>query len=525
MARAPGARALAPSTSVVDELSQADPAATLEAVDVVKAFGGPPVLRNVTIDVRAGEVHAIVGENGAGKSTLVNLLAGVLRPDAGAIQLDGTPVRFEAPRDAALAGIHLVHQELALLPQASVVENVFLGGELAGRGGLLAWRTMRRRTAEVLARLGATARPGDRVSTLSVAQRQLVEIARALVGEARVLILDEPTAALSPAEAEALFGVIRDLRAEGRAIIYISHRLSEVLDLADRVSVLKDGQLVLTRPAAGLTAGDVVRAMVGRPLADLYPARSEVSPGGIPALEVHGLIDPPTVRGADVVVQAGEIVGIAGLEGQGQDELLACLAGDRQPALGEAHIHGVPVRWGDVRCMVDQGIGFVPEDRKTQGLLLGESTIRNISLPSLGGLTRFGIVQRARESELGRRMAAALGVRGSVEGPVGSLSGGNQQKVVLAKWLARERRVLLLNQPTRGVDVGAKAEIYALLREFTSVGGAVLLTSRELPEVLGLCDRVVVVRRGRIVAELPQPTTEEAVMAAATGGVLDEVAA
>ncbi len=497
----------------------------LATVDVSKAFGGPAVLGGVSFDVRAGEIHAIVGENGAGKSTLVNILAGVHQPDAGSLRLDGREVRFTDPRAAAAAGIHLVHQELALLPHASVTENVYLGAEVAGRAGLLDWPTMRRRTATLLARLGGTARPTDRVGTLSVAQQQLVEIARALAGDARVVILDEPTAALSPAESEALFGVIRDLRASGHAIIHISHRLAEVLALADRVSVLKDGQRVLTLPAADLSAGTLVRAMVGRPLDDLYPAPGDIPDDAAAALVVQGLIDPPMVRGADLTVGVGEIVGVAGLEGQGQDELLACLAGDRRPALGRAWIHGAPVSWGDVRHLADQGMGFVPDDRKARGLLLGESAVRNISLPSLGGLTRLGFVDRARELALGRRMASMLGVRGSIDGPVGTLSGGNQQKVVLAKWLARERRVLLLNQPTRGVDVGAKAEIYGLLREFAAAGGAVLITSRELPEILGLCDRVLVIRGGRIVAELPRGATEAAVMAAATGSDAEELLA
>ncbi|MEZ4596043.1 MAG: sugar ABC transporter ATP-binding protein [Chloroflexota bacterium] len=428
-------------------------------------------------------------------------------------------------RDAALLGIHLVHQELALLPQASVVENVFLGAELAGRAGLLDWGAMRQRAAQVLDGLGAAVRPGDRVSSLAVAQQQLVEIARALVGDARVIILDEPTAALAPEESDALFGVLRRLRAEGRAIVYISHRLTEVLALADRVTVLKDGQLVGTWPAGELTAGALVQRMVGRPVEDLYPGPGVALTTGAPALDVRGLVDPPLVRGVDLRVWPGEIVGLAGLEGQGQDEVLACLAGDRRPAGGAMAILGAAVAWGGVRHMTDRGIGYVPEDRKTRGLLLEQSAIRNIALPSLPRLSRWGVVRRGLETALGRRMAERIGVRGSIEAPVRTLSGGNQQKVVLAKWLARERRVLLLDQPTRGVDVGAKAEIYALLREFAAAGGAVLLSSRELPEVLGLCDRVLVVHQGRVVRELPRGATEEVVMAAAALGAHAEGAA
>jgi ABC-type sugar transport system ATPase subunit len=491
----------------------------LELVEASKSFGGVPALRGVAFTVRAGEIHALVGENGAGKSTLVNILSGVVEPDGGELRLDGLATRFAGPREAAAAGIHLVHQELALLPESTVVENVFLGGELARWGGVLRWREMRERTTEVLARLGVAIPPDARVTSLTVAQRQMVEIARSLVGDARVVILDEPTAALSPEEAGALFAVLRGLREAGRAIVYISHRIGEVLALADTVTVLKDGEVVGTWPAEGLTTAELVRRMVGRPIEDLFPPSAPPAPGAVPVLEVRGLIDPPAVAGVDLAVRAGEILGIAGLEGQGQDELLACLAGDRVPARGELLVRGAPAAWGGVRRMIGYGIGFIPEDRKTRGLLLEQSSIRNISLPSLGLMTRFGWVQRRREAALGRDVARQVGVRGSIDGPVQSLSGGNQQKVVLAKWLARQRSVLLLNQPTRGVDVGAKGEIYALLRAFAEAGGAAVLTSRELTEILGLCDRVLVVRGGRIVAGFGRGATEEQVMAAATGAV------
>jgi ABC-type sugar transport system ATPase subunit len=346
----------------------------------------------------------------------------------------------------------------------------------------------------------------------------MVEIARALVGEARIVVLDEPTAALSPEEAKALFAVLRGMREAGTAIVYISHRIGEVLDLADTVTVLKDGQVVGTWPAAELSVPVLVRHMVGRPIEDLFPPASRLAPSGVPVLEVRELIDPPAVGGIDLAVHRGEILGVAGLEGQGQDELLACLAGDRLPVRGELHIRGVPARWGGVRRMIAYGIGFVPEDRKTRGLLLEQSSIRNITLPSLASLTRAGWVQRRREERLARTVSSQVGVRGSLDGPVQSLSGGNQQKVVLAKWLARRRDVLLLNQPTRGVDVGAKGEIYALLRAFADEGGAAILTSRELTEILGLCDRILVVRGGRIAASLERGASEEQVMAAATTG-------
>jgi rhamnose transport system ATP-binding protein len=493
-------------------------AAVLELTATSKTFGGVPALRDVAFTVRAGEIHALVGENGAGKSTLVNVLSGVVQADSGELRLDGAATGFDSPRDAARAGIHLVHQELALLPESTVVENVFLGEEIAGRGGVLRWGKMRDRTVELLARLGVSIPPDVRIASLTVAQRQMVEIARSLVGDTRVVILDEPTAALSPGEAEALFGVLRGLRAAGRAIVYISHRIGEVLELADTVTVLKDGEVVGTWPAAELSPQELVRRMVGRPIEDLFPSTRTPGDGTVPVLEVRGLIDPPAVTGVDLAIHAGEILGIAGLEGQGQDEILACIAGDRLPARGRLLIHGAPAAWGGVRRMVDYGIGFVPEDRKTRGLLLEQSAVRNIGLPSLADLTRLGWVQPARELRLGREAASRVGVRGSIENAVESLSGGNQQKVVLAKWLARRRDVLLLNQPTRGVDVGAKGEIYGLLRAFADEGGAAVLTSRELAEILGICDRVLVVRGGRIVAALPRGATEEQVMSAATTG-------
>jgi ABC-type sugar transport system ATPase subunit len=347
----------------------------------------------------------------------------------------------------------------------------------------------------------------------------MVEIARSLVGDARVVILDEPTAALSPAEAASLFVVLRALRSEGRAIVYISHRINEVLELSDSLTVLKDGELIGTWPTGQLTSAEVVSRMVGRPMEDLFPAAGQARQPSQPVLDLRGLVDPPRVAGLGIVLRPGEIVGIAGLEGHGQDEVLACLAGERRPERGELRVDGEVAPWGNVRAMIARGVGFVPEDRKTKGLLLEQSSIRNITLPSIGFLCRFGWVRTEDEQRLGREAAAAVGVRGAVDLPVESLSGGNQQKVVIAKWLAMRPRVLLLNQPTRGVDVGAKGEIYALLRAFAEAGGAVLLTSRELTEVLGLCDRVIVMRNGRIVAESGRGATEEAVMAAATGGI------
>ncbi|MER3452554.1 MAG: hypothetical protein C4344_02400 [Acidimicrobiia bacterium] len=328
-------------------------------------------------------------------------------------------------------------------------------------------------------------------------------------------MLDEPTAPLSPLETQQLFDVLRRLRDDGKGIVYISHRLEEVLTIADRVTVLKDGQWVGTWPSERLTTAELVRHMVGRPIEDLFPRRRATPGDSPPLIEVRDLADPPRVSGVSLTIQPGEIVGLAGLEGHGQDEVLACLAGERSPGRGYLRIGGRDAAWGCPGQMKALGVGFVPEDRKTKGLILDRPTLWNVTLPSLKMLSRLGWVRGRDERAFAQQAAAAVQLRGSLDLPVRALSGGNQQKVVLAKWLATDVRVLLLNQPTRGVDVGAKAEIYSLLRDFANRGGAILVTSRELVELLGLCDRILVIREGRIVGHLPGTATEEEVMAAA----------
>jgi len=493
----------------------------LAAEDVSKRFGSTQAMSQMSLSVHRGEVVALIGENGAGKSTLVKILCGVHRPDSGEVLVDGRPHAFADARHAASEGFHLVHQELALLPERTVAQNIFLGGELRGRLGRLDWRTMRRRTREALAQLGVEGVDADaRVKDLSTGGKQMVEIARALVGSARAIILDEPTAALSPAEAEHLFSVMRLMTQQGIAFVYISHRLAEIQEIADTVVVMKDGQHVTTRPCEGLTTEEMIRSMVGREIADLYPDRAErTAAASKPVIAVQGLVDPPRVRNASLVLHAGEVVGLYGLEGHGQDEILACLAGARRPAAGSLVVDGRTTPWPDVARANALGFGYVPQDRKTEGLLLEFSGTWNLTLPVLRSVVaRRGVVSSAREAALAGAAATAAGIRGDIRPPVTTLSGGNQQKVVLAKWIAARSRVLLLNQPTRGVDVGSKAEIYALIRTLCDRHGVTaLVVSREIAELKGLCDRILVMSHGVLADEFDHTAGEEEILAGAVG--------
>ncbi len=495
----------------------------LAAQGLSKRFGSTQALSEMSLAVHASEVVALVGENGAGKSTLVKILSGVHQPDAGTVALDGTARTFSGAQEAASNGIHLVHQEFALLAERSVTENIFLGSEMRGRLGHLDWRAMRRRAQAALAQLGAGGvDPDARVKELSTGSQQMVEIARALVGSARVIILDEPTAALSPAEAENLFSVMRAMTADGIAFVYISHRLAEIREIADTVVVMKDGQHVTTRPSRGFETDEMIGLMVGRQMSDLFPERpAPVEADGAPRVEVRGLVDPPKVHSASLTLRPGEVVGLYGLEGHGQDELLACLAGARSPAAGTLLVDGRLRAWPNVTQAAALGFGYVPEDRKAEGLLLDFSGTWNLTLPVLRtSVAERGFVSASRESRVARAAASAVGIRGDLGPPVSTLSGGNQQKLVLAKWTAAHSRVLYLNQPTRGVDVGSKAEIYAVIRRLCADDGvSALVVSREISELKGLCDRILVMSHGVLVAELPSGASEEQILAEAVGGL------
>jgi ABC-type sugar transport system ATPase subunit len=466
----------------------------------------------VDVAIKAGDVHVVAGENGAGKSTLMKLLSQVVRPDEGTMLVAGAPVPFHGPRYAQSLGIAMVYQEFALAPHLSVAENLSLGREPT-RAGLIN-RTEERKTAtELLERVGLRIDPNQVAGTLSVAEQQLVEIAKALAIDANLVILDEPTATLTEHEIDELFEVIDALTERGTAVLYISHRLDEIFRIADTVTVMRDGRVVDTVPAADLDHDRLVRLMVGRDIANLYP-KPEVEPGE-PVLTVRGL-SSAAVHDCSLQVRAGEVVGLAGLVGAGRTELARAVFGaDR--ATGTVEVDGKPVRLGSPRAAVAAGIGYLTEDRKREGLAMQLPIDQNITmanLPSLGGFLRLG-----RERATAQRRAGELDIRTpSLKRKVQLLSGGNQQKVVVAKWLETHARALLFDEPARGVDVVAKAELFGLIGELASAGRAILLISSYLPELLNMCDRILVMREGRIVGELPRSEfSEEAVVALATG--------
>ena len=477
--------------------------AVLQARGLTKSFPGVRALDRADLSCRPGRVHALVGENGAGKSTLVRILTGNQLPDEGEVLLDGQPVRFAGPREAMAAGISAVYQELTVLPAMSVADNVMLGQERTSRG-LLDRAAQDREVRAALARVGlGDLDPRTRAEDLSLANRQLVEIARALVRRSRVIVLDEPSAVLSGDKLEALFTVVRGLAAEGVAVVYISHLLEEVTDLADDVTVLRDGAVVSTGPAAEYDIPRIIREMVGRDVDAVFPPLPE--PTGEVVLRVRGLVPASSSRAPeslDLDVRAGEIVGVAGMVGSGRSRLLRSLAGEHPRAAGTVEVAGRPVPTGTRRAIA-AGVALVPEERKTEGLVLPLPVRANTTLAALGQVLRGGFLSTRREREVFREEQARLGIRASdPEQGTWQLSGGNQQKVVLAKWLRRNPRVLLLDEPTRGVDVGAKAEIYRLVAALSADGMAVVMVSSDLPEVLGLSHRVLVCRAGGVAGEL-----------------------
>jgi ribose transport system ATP-binding protein len=479
---------------------------------IVKQFPGVRALDGVDLEVRAGEVHCLLGQNGAGKSTLIKILSGAQQPDAGEVLLHGDPVQLATPTAAMTQGIATIYQELDLVDGLSVAENIFLGHELASLG-FTRRAEANRAAGALLGRLGhGEIRPGTEVGRLPPAAKQIVSMARALSHKARLIVMDEPSAALAHDEVTNLFRVIRDLTAQGVAVVYISHRLEEIREIGDRVTVLKDGRTVAVNlPARDTPTSSIVSLMTGRNVEHVFPPRP--APGaheGRPeVLRVENLTLPGRFSDVSFTVRAGEVVGLAGLVGSGRSEIIEAIYGARR-ASGRVLLEGRPVRPGSTATAVRLGMGLAPEERKAQALLLDQSVSRNITLASLGRYSRLGWLDRRGEDAEARRLVEALDIRPpDPRRPIRTLSGGNQQKAILGRWLVEGRKILLLDEPTRGVDVGARAEIYALIRKLADDGIGVLLVSSEVPEVLGLADRVLVIREGRVVHEAPAGELDE----------------
>jgi rhamnose transport system ATP-binding protein len=493
-------------------------AAPLEVRDIEKAFPGVRALSGVSFEVRAGEVHALLGENGAGKSTLIKIISGVYEPDGGSILVDGKNVHFTKPDDARRAGVATIYQELLLFPELTVAENIFLGHAPRAGMGRIDWRAMRARAEALLASLEIDDLAANQVvGALSVGNRQRVEILRALSHDARILIMDEPTAALTESDVTRLFDIVRRLRARGVGIVYISHRLDEIFAIGDRVTVLRDGAYVGSRNVADTNASELVQMMVGRRIDNLFP--KTIVPIGAPVLEARAIVRNPMTKSVSLTVRAGEIVGLAGLVGSGRSELAQTLFGITPAESGEIRLMGEAVTIDSAESARSKGIAYVPEDRGVQGLVRRMSVLQNFSLAALGSLSRAGFIDRGAERRMAQEGVQRFRVKtSSVDEVAGRLSGGNQQKIVLGKWLANNPKLLILDEPTRGIDVGAKAEIHRLMCELAGAGVAILMISSELPEVLGMSDRVLVMRQGRLVAEFDRAhATSETVGSAMMG--------
>jgi rhamnose transport system ATP-binding protein len=498
----------------------ADPAPAeplLVLQEATKSFGAVRALVNASVTLYPGEAHALLGENGAGKSTLVKILAGVYQPDSGQLLIGGRPVVLAGPNGSRAAGVSIIYQEPTLFPDLSVAENIFMGRQPLGRGRAIDRARMNRDAAEVFARLGVRLDPQRLAKGLSVADQQIVEIAKALSLQANVLVMDEPTAALTGVEVERLFEVMRTLRAAGAAVLFISHRLEEVFASCQRVTVMRDGAFVRTDPIEALTVDDIIRSMVGRDLESLYPERTS-NPGQV-VLDVKNLNREGVFSDISFSVRAGEIVALAGLVGAGRSEVARAIFGIDRRTSGEVTVNGTVLPNGAPLAAMAAGVALVPEDRRQQGLVMDLGIDQNVALASLGRLTKYGLIKRSSEAALAGTWAERLQLKfGRIRNPVSTLSGGNQQKVVLGKWLARSPSLLIIDEPTRGIDVGTKAEVHRLLNDLVADGMAVLMISSELPEVLGMADRVLVLHEGKLTADLSRAEADEdSVMRAASG--------
>ena len=502
----------------------ADPqtgAVALELTRVVKSFGPVVALRSGSLRLRSGSIHALIGENGAGTSTLVKIIAGLYRRDSGDFLLEGESVDFTSTSQSKAAGIAVIYQEPTLFPDLSVTENIFMGRQPTGRLGRIDRKAMRDEAARIFQRLGVGLDPERITEGLSIADQQIIEIAKAISLDARVLIMDEPTATLSGVEVERLFAVARSLRDEGRALLFISHRFDEVFALCDTVTVMRDGAYVETTPLAETTVDDLVRQMVGRDVTELYPKLpSEV---GEVVLSVEGLTRRGVFSDVSFDLRAGEIVGLAGLVGAGRSEVARAIFGVDSYESGSVILHGASLPKGNPQKATARGIALVPEDRRRQGLVLDDGVSRNVTLAIRSKLAKWGLIWNGLENAAARVWASRLEVKtAALDAETGTLSGGNQQKVVIGKWLATEPTVLIVDEPTRGIDVGTKSEVHRLLSELAQQGLAILMISSELPEVLGMADRVLVMREGRLTGQFTRAeATPEAVMFAATADAED----
>lgn len=487
---------------------------------ISKSFPGVQALDSVNLEVYPGEIHALVGENGAGKSTLMRIISGASSKDSGSMKWRGYEVDIKTPIEAQNLGIAMIHQELALIPYIDIGKNIFLGREPQGKiPGLIDWSNLYQASSDILDSLGLNISPRTIIKDLSIAQQQMIEVAKSLSMDASLLVMDEPTSALTDREVETLFEQMSRLRSEGVSIIFISHRLEEVYRVADKVTVLRDGRWIGTHPADSLSENEIVKMMVGRELVASKTHESHST--DVSVLRLNDVHTSGIVRGVSLDLKEGEILGIAGLVGAGRTELLEAIFGVRHITQGQILLEGEQIELDSPSKAIHSGVGFVPEDRKAQGLFLNMGVRQNIVLAALDTLTRLGIVLRTRANALTSSLIKQLDIRPpNQQQRVRNLSGGNQQKVVIARWLALEPRVLLLDEPTRGIDVGAKSEIHALLDQMAKTGVAILMVSSELPEILSVCDRILVMREGRLMLETePDSTTQDEIMRVAAGTI------
>jgi ribose transport system ATP-binding protein len=497
---------------------------SLKLENITKSFPGVKAVENVTLEAYQGEILALAGENGAGKSTLMNILSGALLADSGRILLDGQEAKITSPRSAQESGIAMIHQELALIPQMTVGQNIFLGREPRTAWKMLVdTKKMYPAARKILHRMGLDFAATALIADLSIAQRQMVEIARAISFQSRIIILDEPTSALSEREADKLFTLMHSLREQGVTLIYISHRMEEIFSISDRVAVMRDGQLIGVQPTKELTINKVVQMMVGRELKEFFP-KTDTKLGEV-VLEAHHLRSSTRLKDASFSLRKGEILGLAGLVGSGRTDLARVIFGADRLNGGEIRIHGQSVRIHSPQEAIRMGIGLITEDRKAQGLFLGQSLRSNVAVTIFERLSRLGFLQFKKIDYQVQALVQQLKIRTpNLEQRVRNLSGGNQQKVVISRWLAVDPKILILDEPTRGIDVASKAEIHVLISELAAKGVAILVISSELPEILGISDRILVMHDGRLVTELDRSeATQARIMQAATGQIQSRV--